>query len=120
MQVHGPLDRGQKSIVIGTEPEGHWQLAAKYVKQARTGLGLNAKRRASGSGGRLPSLPHLHRGPDKTPRRIQQRQTTTHLNTWVLLLRITASMLTEGYVLAVPVGSNEIDTINPPSSAKNR
>lgn len=38
-----PLEPGQKSIVIETEPESRWQLTAKYVKQERTELGVNAK-----------------------------------------------------------------------------
>ena len=37
-----PLERGQKSIVIETEPESRWRLTAKYVKQERTELGINA------------------------------------------------------------------------------
>lgn len=38
-----PLQPGQKSVVIETGPESRWQLTAKYVKQERTELGINAK-----------------------------------------------------------------------------
>jgi hypothetical protein len=37
------LAPGQHSVTIKTDPESRWQLTAKYVKQARTKLGVNAK-----------------------------------------------------------------------------
>jgi hypothetical protein len=38
-----PLNPGQHSVTITTDPESRWQLTAKYVKQVRTRLGVNAK-----------------------------------------------------------------------------
>ncbi|MBT2535124.1 peptidase M56 family protein [Arthrobacter sp. ISL-69] len=38
-----PLTPGQHSVTITTDPESRWQLTAKYVKQVRTALGVNAK-----------------------------------------------------------------------------
>lgn len=38
-----PLNPGQKSVVIETGPESRWQLTARYIKQERTELGVNAK-----------------------------------------------------------------------------
>lgn len=37
------LAPGQDSVTIRTDPESRWQLTAKYVKQERTELGVNAK-----------------------------------------------------------------------------
>jgi len=37
------LAPGQHSVTIKTEPQSRWQLTAKYVKQERTDLGINAK-----------------------------------------------------------------------------
>jgi len=37
------LEPGQHSVTIKTEPGSQWQLTAKYVKQERTELGVNAK-----------------------------------------------------------------------------
>lgn len=37
------LEPGQDSVTIQTEPGSQWQLTAKYVKQERTELGVNAK-----------------------------------------------------------------------------
>lgn len=37
------LSPGQDSVTIKTDPEARWQLTAKYVKQERTPLGVNAK-----------------------------------------------------------------------------
>ena len=37
------LEPGQDSVMIKTEPGSQWQLTAKYVKQERTELGVNAK-----------------------------------------------------------------------------
>ncbi|MFJ5700412.1 peptidase M56 family protein [Arthrobacter sp. NPDC093139] len=37
------LAPGQDSVTIKTDPEARWQLTAKYVKQERTELGVNAK-----------------------------------------------------------------------------
>lgn len=37
------LEPRQDSITINTEPHSRWQLTAKYVKQERTELGVNAK-----------------------------------------------------------------------------
>jgi hypothetical protein len=37
------LEPGQTSVTIGAEPTSRWQLSAKYVKQERTELGVNAK-----------------------------------------------------------------------------
>jgi hypothetical protein len=34
---------GQRSVTVKTEPGNRWQLTAKYVKQVRTELGVNAK-----------------------------------------------------------------------------
>jgi hypothetical protein len=38
-----PLAPGQDSVTIKANPESRWQLTAKYVKQERTRLGVNAK-----------------------------------------------------------------------------
>ncbi|MCY1675761.1 peptidase M56 family protein [Pseudarthrobacter sp. SL88] len=38
-----PLAPGQDSVTITAAPEARWQLTAKYVKQERTPLGVNAK-----------------------------------------------------------------------------
>ena len=38
-----PLEPGQNSITIKTDPGNRWQLSANYVKQERTDLGVNAK-----------------------------------------------------------------------------
>jgi hypothetical protein len=38
-----PLEPGQESVMIGTEPGSRWQLSASYVKQERTDLGINDK-----------------------------------------------------------------------------
>ncbi|KRE63862.1 hypothetical protein ASG92_02775 [Arthrobacter sp. Soil736] len=38
-----PLAPGQHCVTIKAEPESRWQLTAKYVKQVRTALGVNAK-----------------------------------------------------------------------------
>lgn len=38
-----PLAPGQNSITIKTDSGNRWQLSAKYVKQERTALGVNAK-----------------------------------------------------------------------------
>lgn len=37
-----PINPGQHSVTITTEPESRWQLTASYVKQVRTELGINA------------------------------------------------------------------------------
>ncbi|MFE4835917.1 peptidase M56 family protein [Arthrobacter sp. NPDC056691] len=37
------LTPGQHSVTIKTEPESRWKLTARYVKQARTEWGVNAK-----------------------------------------------------------------------------
>jgi hypothetical protein len=38
-----PLHSGQHSVIITAAPGCRWQLTAKYVKQVRTDLGVNAK-----------------------------------------------------------------------------
>lgn len=38
-----PLTPGQDTVTIKADPEARWQLTAKYVKQERTPLGVNAK-----------------------------------------------------------------------------
>lgn len=38
-----PIEPGQKSVVIQAEPGSSWRLTAKYVKQVRTGLAVNAR-----------------------------------------------------------------------------
>ncbi|SDM04468.1 hypothetical protein [Arthrobacter sp. ok362] len=38
-----PLNPGQHSVTITTDPAYRWQLTANYVKQVRTALGVNAK-----------------------------------------------------------------------------
>lgn len=38
-----PLEPGQDGVTIKTAPDSRWELTAKYVKQVRTELGVNAK-----------------------------------------------------------------------------
>lgn len=53
------LSPGQDSVTIKTDPETRWQLTAKYVKQERTPLGVNAKGETYGVESQENGVPDL-------------------------------------------------------------
>lgn len=54
-----PVAPGQDSVTIKADPQSRWQLTAKYVKQERTELGVNAKGQTYGVESQEKGAPDL-------------------------------------------------------------